>query len=321
MKIHIVSTINGIENEGMRNISTHLAKFFEKDNIVFYSSLKNIYKIIKYSSQADVTFIFARANNGVYYVCRIIEKFCNNIYLMLVQKPQPNFIMKNNKHPLRCSYFAISLTDTNDLKLAAGHSIYKLKVGVNSQKFSPVSREKASIIKEKYGFNKTKPLVVHVGHCSIGRGLEDFCRLDAQKFERMVVASGLFENQEIVNKLNEAGVKLYIGYISDVNEIYQMADVYLFPTRSTEFVISIPLSVLEALSCGTPVVAYESFENISLIEVNSSNAIKTISSNAELQNAIEIASKLKKDISFLLNPLSWSDIAGMILQKVREQHI
>lgn len=321
MKIHVVSTINGFENEGMRNVATHLATCFEKDNTVFYSSLKNICSIIKYSSQSDVTFIFARANVGVYIICRIIEKFCKNTYLVFVQKPQRNFITKNNNRPLRCSYFTISLADASNLKTAEGQSVYKLNVGINAKKFSPVSREDASNLKEKYGFDKVKPLVVHVGHCSAGRGLEDFCCLDAQKFERMVVVSGMFESQEIVYALNEAGVKLHIGFISDINEIYQMADVYLFPTRSTEFVISIPLSVLEALSCGTPVVAYESFENIALIETNNSKAIKLINSSDELQTAIEEICNLKNDISYLSNPLSWSNVADMILQIVREQRI
>ena len=73
MKIHIISTVNGLENEGMRNVATHLSKCFEKDNTVWYSSLKDIYGIIKYSIKSDVTFIFARTNGKVYYICRLVE--------------------------------------------------------------------------------------------------------------------------------------------------------------------------------------------------------------------------------------------------------
>ena len=70
--------------------------------------------------------------------------------------------------------------------------------------------------------------------------------------QRMVVASGMFEDENVVRILNEAKVKIHKGYLENVEEVYQMADAYLFPTRSAEFVISIPLSVMEALSCGVP---------------------------------------------------------------------
>lgn len=58
-----------------------------------------------------------------------------------------------------------------------------------------------------------------------------------------------------------------------------MADAYLFPTRSAEFVISIPLSVMEALSCGVPVIGYKSFENLN--EITGSEGAITLVDNAE----------------------------------------
>ncbi|NLI92080.1 MAG: glycosyltransferase family 4 protein [Peptococcaceae bacterium] len=321
MKIHIISTINGFENEGMRNIATHLAECFEQENTVFYSSLHDICKILKHSLQADVTFIFARANTQVYYICRIIERLCRNIYIVIVQKPQRNFISKNNNRPLQCSYFAIASGDLSNLRIAEGYHASKMTIGINAEKFRPVSEETALKLKEKYGFDTTKPLIVHVGHCSEGRGLEDFCFLDPNTFERMVIASGMFESHEIVQALQKAGVKLHVGFMPDINEIYQMADVYLFPTRSAEFVISIPLSVMEALSCGTPVVAYKSFENIALIEINNPKAIKTISNCNELYTAVDEIKNLKNDTSYLSNPLSWSNVADIILQEIRERAI
>ena len=52
-KIHIVSTVNGQVNEGMRNVATHIAKALEKDNEVRYSGLKNLASIIKNSFSCD----------------------------------------------------------------------------------------------------------------------------------------------------------------------------------------------------------------------------------------------------------------------------
>lgn len=321
MKIHIISTVNGLENEGMRNVATHLSKCFEKDNTVQYSSLKDIHKIVKNSLHCDVTFIFARTNMKVYYICRLVSLLCKNVYLVLVQKPQQDFLAKCNKHELKCGYFTLSPDDANEINLTSGKHVYKLNAGINKEKFCPASKDEIMALREKYGVDKNKPLIVHVGHCSAGRGLEDFSLLDAEKYERMVVASGMFENPEIINTLKNSGVNLHTGYLPNINEIYQMADVYLFPTRSTEFVISIPLSVMEALSCGTPVVAYDSFKNIKLIETNDQGAIRTIKESQELANAIDDTCRYKRNQSYLSEPLTWDDAANMVLETVKEQLI
>lgn len=57
MVIHVIGTVNGQVNEGMRNIATHLAKEFEKENTVLYSGLKQIPQIVLNSRRADVTMI------------------------------------------------------------------------------------------------------------------------------------------------------------------------------------------------------------------------------------------------------------------------
>lgn len=61
MVSHIIGTVNGQINEGMRNVATHLVKEFQKENTVLYSGLKQIPQIIFNSKRADVTMIFARA--------------------------------------------------------------------------------------------------------------------------------------------------------------------------------------------------------------------------------------------------------------------
>ena len=58
MVIHVIGTVNGQVNEGMRNVATHLAKEFEKENTVLYSGLKQIPQIVLNSRRADVTILF-----------------------------------------------------------------------------------------------------------------------------------------------------------------------------------------------------------------------------------------------------------------------
>ena len=316
MVIHIIGTVNGQVNEGMRNIATHLSKEFEKENTVLYSGLRQIPQIVLNSRWAGVTMIFARANKLVYSLASIVTKVCENTWIVLVQKPDTNFIAKNEKHLLKCSYLSITESDMKDVKIASGRQKKIFPVGIQVDKFVPVSLERQKELKLKYGLDPSKQLVVHVGHCSKGRGLEDFTRIHTA--QRMVVASGMFEDENIVHILNEANVKIHKGYLENVEEVYQMADAYLFPTQSTEFVISIPLSAMEALSCGVPVIGYKSFENLNEI-TGSEGAITLINHAEQIDEVLPEVIKKKCNHSLLEKPTSWSEAAQSVLRMVRKE--
>lgn len=312
--IHIISTVNGQVNEGMRNVATHIANAFKKDNEVRYSGLKSISSIIKNSRACDVTMIFARANRLVYWLARMVGVFSKNVWIVCVQKPDADFTVLLNKHPLKANYLTIVEKDLDEISIRSGYRKETFGVGIKVDKFSPVDKDWQLELKAKYGINADKPLVIHVGHCSAGRGLEDFTVItDA---ERMVVASGMFENPETVKVLENEGVKIHKGYLEYVEEIYQMADVYLFPTHSTEFVISIPLSVMEALSCGVPVIGYKDFDNLTAIPAEES-AVKLIKDKSELNDAVINTAGKKRNKSYLTAPMTWEQVAEEVLDIVR----
>lgn len=308
--IHIISTVNGQVNEGMRNVATHIAKAFEKDHEVRYSGLKSVGSIIRNSRACDVTMIFARANKLVYWLSRIVAMFSKNVWIVCVQKPDADFTALVQKHPLKANYLTIVEKDLDEIVLRSGYRKELFSVGIKADKFCPVDKDRQAELKAKYGFSPDRPLVIHVGHCSAGRGLEDFAAItDA---DRMVVASGMFENAETAKTLEDAGVKIHKGYLEHVEEIYQMADVYLFPTHSTEFVISIPLSVMEALSCGVPVIGYKDFQNLAAIPAES-GAVTLINNQDELNEAVMKAAKRKADRSYLTSPKTWGQVADDVL--------
>ena len=98
-----------------------------------------------------------------------------------------------------------------------------------------------------------------------------------------------------------------------------MADAYFFPTRSAEFVISIPLSVMEALSSGVPVIGYKSFENLN--EITGSEGAITLIDNAEqLDEVLPEVIKKKSDYSLLEKTGSWGDVAQSVLRMVWEEN-
>ena len=108
MVIHVIGTINGQINEGMRNIATHIPRELEEDNIVLYSRLKQLHLIVANSLKSDTTLIFARANKMLYWLTKLVTKFCKNVWIVLVQKPDMDFMALNNKKTLKCSYLTIT---------------------------------------------------------------------------------------------------------------------------------------------------------------------------------------------------------------------
>jgi glycosyltransferase involved in cell wall biosynthesis len=75
-------------------------------------------------------------------------------------------------------------------------------------------------------------------------------------------------------------VRVLEGYQPRVEELYRLADCYVFPPVSTDHAIAMPLSVLEALASDLPVVSMrfgalaERFEN--------SEALKLVDTPQEL---------------------------------------
>ncbi len=131
-----------------------------------------------------------------------------------------------------------------------------LKTGVDTQKFTPVSKEKKEALKGKYGFD-SRPVILHVGHLNRGRNIAQLMKLD-KKYQVLLVTSTLTKSEQDIQLKKELlkfrNIKIIDDYIPDIEEIYQLSDVYFFPVVEQGKCIDIPLSVMEAASCNKPIV-------------------------------------------------------------------
>lgn len=132
-----------------------------------------------------------------------------------------------------------------------------LKTGVDTEKFLPVSREEKIALRRKYSFDSERPIILHVGHLKYGRGVAELLKLDPA-WQIVLVASTLTKDeqdaalrQELQNRPN---IRILDGYIPNIEEIYQLSDIYMFPVIQSGNCIDVPLSCLEAAACGKPVV-------------------------------------------------------------------
>ncbi len=104
------------------------------------------------------------------------------------------------------------------------------------------------------------PIAVHVGHLRRNRGLERLVEIKARLgdlIEIVVVASPYFDPDDaLLAELAGVGVHVDRGFVESIADVYHSADLYLFPPPpESEGAIELPLSVIEAIACGLPVVS------------------------------------------------------------------
>lgn len=315
MNLHIISTINGLENEGMRNVATHLSREFEKEHTVTYSALKDVFSIIKNGRKSDVTLVFARLVKSVYYMLLFVRPFVKNICVVCVQSVSDEFLELNRKHKVVDYCMTLCKADTEHAFDSSIVSIFDY--GINKEKFTKSEKTREQLC-EELNLPKDKTIVLHVGHCSKGRYLEEMLTLDRDKYHCVVIASGMFNDENTIKALSDGNIDVRFGFVKNIEDFYNCADVYFFPTKSSEFVISVPLSVTEALSCATPVVAYRSFSKLSLIKTNSIDAVTLIDSVSELSDAIDAQKARKGDTSYLKDAKSWNEVSKDFIETLGE---
>lgn len=149
----------------------------------------------------------------------------------------------------------------------AGSEIVDFPNWIRPEKFRPRSVTKEEL-RRKHGLPLDRELVLHVGHIKPNRNLE--CLIPAQqsgRFQCVVIGSqSLSEGGGYQAEMERAGLLIRVGYVPDIQEIYQACDHYVFTakampldrfpeTRHSIGVIDFPLTILESMACGLKVAA------------------------------------------------------------------
>lgn len=146
------------------------------------------------------------------------------------------------------------LLDTRRL----GATSERMVTGVDLVRFRPVQPGEKRALRSKFGIPEDAQVLLHVGHMTEGRNLEALFPLAAQPGTTVVVVASsqrTAQSDSLEAELRAHGIVLLQGYLPDIDEIYRLADCYVFPTASTDYAIALPLSVLEAMASDLPVAA------------------------------------------------------------------
>lgn len=160
---------------------------------------------------------------------------------------------------LRCSgaEFAVLSRDTWAAfrEFLPENRVVRIKTGVDTEKFTPVTADEARELKVKYGIHPDRPVVLHVGHLKRGRNVAALTKFSKDFQLLLVVSTHTMRENDLRQELLRAGnIRILDTYMPNIQELYQLADVYFFPVEQPGNCIDVPLSCLEAAACGKPVV-------------------------------------------------------------------
>ncbi|MCX6762314.1 MAG: glycosyltransferase [Candidatus Moranbacteria bacterium] len=120
------------------------------------------------------------------------------------------------------------------------------------------------------------------------------------------------KKREIIKKLEKENILERVAFIDDgsyeMQDIFNLSDISIFPARTMTGKFDIPLAVIEAMACGKPVIA-SNLERLRYF-LSNENSILIAPGNREV---------LKENILYLYNnPEKRNDLARKSIDFVRE---
>lgn len=190
----------------------------------------------------------------------VLSRFCKDLSVLISMHDNidkiSGFLLKSSKAKL----IVLSEAAYKDFSAVAGDKVSYLKTGVDTNKFHPIEKTEKSSLRNKYGIDESAKVILHVGHLNEGRNIQQLLNLSDEYFVILVTSTLTKDEQNKQLKeafLNRKNTLLIDDYVEHIEEIYQLSDLYLFPVVEAGHCIDVPLSVLEAASCGIPVLTTE----------------------------------------------------------------
>ena len=262
MRIAILSNYTGARDEGMMNLAFHFANELAKSHQVFHVNARRSLLSKKFwyelkSLHPQIIHVILRPSIVTLAITRILHFYCRDskIVMSSVQPPLQSSLIRKFIPLLKPDLLLVQSDATQRVFADAGCNVTFVPSGVDISKFAP--RRDKEALREKYLVDKDSFVLLHVGPILKGRNLQPFFSLQGRDNYQVLLVTGMsFEpDWELYRSLEKQGCLIRRGYCANLEEIYGLADCYLFPTINPSNAIAFPMTVLEAMSCNLPVVS------------------------------------------------------------------
>lgn len=264
MDILILSNADNVLNEGQKNVSSNISKrLSERQNIRHANVRKNVFKRDFWTAlkqaRPDIIHIFFRPSVRLLLYSKVLETISRRAKTIItaLQPPLNRHLVRLLVRLLKPDLFLAASETTEKFFARSGCKVASVNCcGVDTKRFSPVDGRTRLTLREKHGIATDKFVILHVGPITKRRNLLGLIELQKNPDNLVLVVCSEASRVDgnIYKRLENAGCIVLRRYFKHVEELYQLADCYVFLGKHESGCIEVPLSVLEAMSCNIPVV-------------------------------------------------------------------
>ena len=187
-------------------------------------------------------------------VCILSVLSRKKVFLLPVYRRKVNKKMRMLLAMSKAEIIALSEESFRVYKGCLPNKVHYVKAGVDTVQFTEIESKQRKTLREKFGYSDTDTIVLHTGHMVEARNIRKLMDLDKSFRIILIISTSTRWDENLYNDLKQCpNIKIIHKYIPKIEEYFQIADVYYFPVEEVGCV-DVPLSVLEAAACGTPVV-------------------------------------------------------------------
>ena len=261
MNICLLGEYSGTLDEGMKKVSYHFAdellKYHDVLTLDLRGTFKSFWKDVKNFNPEIIHYIHGPSIKSFVFL-KFTSLCCRDAKtVMSAMHPGFSFLSKQFIPMFKPDMILVQSYETEAIFEKLGCKTDFLPCGTDIETFSPVTIRAKEEIREKYGIEKGKFVILHVGSIKAGRNVQLLEKLQTGNNQVVIVGAvspGIDRN--LVQRLKKSKCLVWTKYLENIEEIYALSDCYLFPTLPENKLnaIEMPLSVLEAMACNLPVV-------------------------------------------------------------------
>lgn len=230
-----------------------------------YHSLNNLMKKYKYEivhCQAPISGVITRLATKKYRKQGVKVIYVAHGFHFFKGSPIKSWILY---YPVEyiCAQFTDCIVTINDedyhracgfYRSGKGHVEYIPGVGIDIDKFKGNNNRNEML--RSLSIPENSKVIVTVGELVPGKnhatGLKAFAKANLNNTYYVICGIGRYESElrKLVYNLNIQEKVIFAGYRTDINEINQVSDLFLFPSIRE----GLPVSVMEAMASGLPVI-------------------------------------------------------------------